>query len=290
MKKTVIIFAAMFLATCFKISFIEAAKTTDDTKLTQSVSRGEIIELKNKVNNLESSFYQRVMDDARISLDSAKQATSLVSVASYIFILITFLFGLFGLREWRSISKVRKKAERDIDLVRHFSLAEMYLRNGINSEASREYEEVLKIDSHNLIAHMQLGFLYTDTFKDRAIEHCKKAVELDRNNFTAYLNWGVNLDHTPASKRDVLVIYETAEKLGEAQRLDDLSLGKLKRFIGSCYENLEEWKTALSKYKEAKARLEKVRQTGIPDIIRNADYWLRDLDGIIKRVEDKITT
>ncbi|MCX5693690.1 MAG: hypothetical protein NT014_00925 [Candidatus Omnitrophica bacterium] len=314
MKKIIMICSIMLLTTGFRIlhlasaapevsppvpvatatSAVEATPPTAENKVeskqAQTVTSFDISELKNKVDNLESSLYQRVLDDARISLDSAKQATSLVSVASYIFILISFLLGLFGFREWRSVAKIRKKAERDINLVRHFSLAEMYLRNGISSEAIKEFEEVLKIDPNSLIAHTQLGFLYTDIFKDKAIEHCKKATELDKNNFVAYLNWGVNLDHTPAPKNEVLKIYEIAERVGEEQKLDDISLGKLKRFIAECYDALGKWHPALDKLKEAKARLDRAKATGIPDLVRDADRWLKDLDTKINRLEAIITS
>lgn len=309
MKKSILIFITLLLVSCFNTVSLKAVEKNVITEEAQNISaekgknndqlysairdfvafaktsKNEIQELKNKVASLESSLYQRVLDAAKISLDSAKQATSLVSVASYIFILISFLLGIFGFREWSSISNIRKKAERDINLVRHFSMAEMYIRNGVNSEASKEYEEVLKIDSNNLIAHTQLGFLYTDIFIDKAIEHCKKATELDKNNFIAYLNWGVNLDHTPASKRDVLKVYEIAERLGEEQKVDNISLGKLKMFIAHCYKALKEWGIALKKYAEAKENLENAKKLNIPDVAKVADYWLKDLDLNVKDVE-----
>lgn len=282
------IFLIMLLVSSLKISSLEAVERNFDIKQTQNASKEDIKELRERITTLDATLYQRVLDDAKISLESSKLAISLVSVASYVFILISFLLGYFGFKEMRSISEVRKKAEQDINLVRHSTLAEMYIRNGIRSEASREYEEVLRIDPNNLIAHMQLGFLYTDIYKEKAIEHCKKVTELDKDNFTAYLNWGVNLDHTTASKRDVLEIYKTAERLGEEQKIDDISLGKVKRFIGACHEYLQEWQPALSKYKEAKERLEKAKQAGLPDLINVANHWLKDLDSIIKKVESKI--
>ena len=193
--------------------------------------------------------------------------------------------GLFGFREWRSIFKVRKKTEKDLNLLRHLSAAEMYLRNGMNTAASKEFEEVIKIDPNNLHAHMSLGFLYTDIYKDKAIEHCKRAIELDRNVFAPYLNWGVNLDHTSAPKEDVAKVYEEAEKVGEAQRVDDVSMGKLKRFLAETYLAIGNKGVALNKFKESKIRLEEAKKTDIPDVIKAADHWLRDLDSKIKNLE-----
>jgi len=286
---------------CLKITSSESEENTHDAKEEQKIAKIEIIDersktniskedvaaLEKKINDFESTLYKRVLDDARISLDSSKLATSLVSVASCIFVFIAFIFGFVGFREWKSISKVREKAERDIDLVRHFSLAEMYVRNGVKSKAIEEFEEVIKNDPNNLLTHTQLGFLYTDTFKDKAIEHCKKATELDRNNFTAYLNWGVNLDHTAAPKENVLEIYKIAERLGETQRLDNVTLGKLKRFIASSYESLGSLKLALGKYREAKDKLEIAKKSGLPDVVRAANYWLKDLDSKIAELEKK---
>ncbi len=260
-------------------------KKTEEGIQSQQAIKEEISELKNKFTNLEHSLYERVLEDAKISLESAKQATSLVSVASYIFILISFLLGLFGFREWKNILKIRRKAEKDINLVRHISLAEVYLRNGINTEASKEFEEILKIDPNNLIAHLQLGFLYTDIYKDKAIEHCRKVTEIDKNNFMAYLNWGVNLDHTPAAKQDVLKIYEIAERVGVEQKVDNVSLGKVKRFMGDCYEALKENEQALNKYKEAKEKLLEAKKSNIPDVVKIADYWLNGLDEMISKLE-----
>ncbi|MBM3253654.1 MAG: tetratricopeptide repeat protein [Candidatus Omnitrophica bacterium] len=291
MKKILIYYSIFGLIFYLGILTTQAAeiKKAIDSSQEQQVTKEEILELKNKFNKLEHSLYERVLEDAKISLESAKQATSLVSVASYIFILISFLLGLLGLREWKNILKVRKKAENDINLVRHISLADMYFRNGMNTEASKEYEEVLKLDPNNLIAHLQLGFLYTDIYKERAIEHCKKVTELDKNNFVAYLNWGVNLDHTTAPKKEVLKIYEIAERIGVEQKIDNVSLGKVKRFMGGCYEALKENDLALNKYKEAKERLLEAKKSNIPDVVRAAEYWLKDLDEIINRLEQTKT-
>lgn len=198
---------------------------------------------------------------------------------------VSFLLGLFGFRERKNILRIRKKAEKDINLVRHISLAEVYLRNGINTEASKEFEEILKIDPNNLIAHLQLGFLYTDIYKDKAIEHCRKATEIDKNNFMAYLNWGVNLDHTSTPKKDVIKIYETAERVGVEQKVDNVSLGKVKRFMGDCYEALKENEQALNKYKEAKEKLLEAKKSNIPDVAKIADYWLNGLDEKINKLE-----
>lgn len=260
-------------------------KKTGEGIQNQQAIKEEISELKNKFTNLEHSLYERVLEDAKISLESAKQATSLVSVASYIFILISFLLGLFGFREWKNILKIRRKAEKDINLVRHISLAEVYLRNGINTEASKEFEEILKIDPNNLIAHLQLGFLYTDIYKDKAIEHCKKVTEIDKNNFMAYLNWGVNLDHMSAPKQDVLKVYEIAERVGMEQKVDNVSLGKVKRFMGDCYEALKENEKALNKYKEAKEKLLEAKKSNILEVVKIADYWLNGLDENISKLE-----
>lgn len=259
-------------------------KAEVDTQSQQSLKE-DILNLKERIVSLENSLYQRVLEDAKISLESAKQATSLVSVASYIFILISFLLGLLGFKEWKNILRIRKKAEKEINLARHINLAEVYLRNGINSEASKEFEEILKIDPNNLIAHLQLGFLYTDIYKDKAIEHSKKAAKLDKNNFVAYLNWGVNLDHTAASKKDVLKIYEIAERVGVEQKVDNVSLGKVKRFIAACYETLKENDQALNRYKESKEKLLEAKKLNIPDVNKIADYWLNGLDEKINELE-----
>jgi len=120
--------------------------------------------------------------------------------------------------------------------------------------------------------------------KEKAIEHCKKATEIDKNSFTAYLNWGVNLDRTSASKRDVLKVYETAEKVGIEQRVDNVSLGKVKRFMDGCHEALKENDQALNKYKEAKEKLLEAKKLNISDIVKIADFWLNGLDEKISKL------
>lgn len=286
MKKKLVFIILIILNLFIYIEYLSAAELKKSNIIQSQNYSNEIATLKNRINELDS-LYKNVIESAKISLDFSRFATSSMSIASFIFVVISFMLAFFGIKELKGISDIKKETTRDINLVRHFSLAEMFLKSGQNPAAAKELEEVLKIDPNNLVAHIQLGFLYTDIFKDKAIFHSKKAAEIDPYNFVAHLNWGVNLDHTPAPKKEVAGIYEIAERLGEEQRVDDVSLGKAKRFLAASYEAMGEKQKAIAKYEEAKKKLENAKKSGLSELAKNAEYWSRDLDDIIKRLKEE---
>ena len=210
---------------------------------------------------------------------SATFATNMISLASFLFMVVSVILAWFGISEWRGFRQIKEKVKKDSGLFAHIQLAEMYDRNGMTDKAISEYESAKLIQPDNIVAATRLGFLYDGVSYEKAVDNSKKAVELDARNFAAYLNLGVSLSNAPTDRtKEALDAYLKAEEISKISRVDIISMGKVKLFIGHCYKKLGENANALLKYKEAEGEFNDGKKINVLEVNRQADHWLDELN------------
>ncbi len=85
-----------------------------------------------------------------------------------------------------------EKSDKAVTVEEHFELAYRAAARGDLKEAVTEYQKVLKLDSKNAKAHLNLGIVYgrQEQWK-KEISQYKKAIDVDPNFAEAYFNLGV---------------------------------------------------------------------------------------------------
>lgn len=85
--------------------------------------------------------------------------------------------------------------------------------------AIAKYQEALKIDSKNLLAHAEIAFSYYRMEKyDKSIEHCKKAIKFhkkDKRLSSVYVTYGNSLDMVGKTKKSIKIYKEGIKKFSE---------------------------------------------------------------------------
>lgn len=153
------------------------------------------------------------------------------------------------------------------------------------------YEEALEKRPNDIGLHLQLGGIYGEKIgdkegKEKAIEHCMRVLEIDKNNLSAKFNLAVYTNHLKGAEHS-LPIYLEAGKLIRMQGFQNSELdGKWSLFIGHDYKFLERKPEAIDHYKKAIEILKKLADAG--DI--SSQFWLRDaqnnLENLLKDIKN----
>jgi len=234
---------------------------------------------KESFNSVEE-FYGKTMQNVNLALQGANRATSLVSLFAIIFTGLTFILGFWGVRELWAIKKLRADAEKNIKLAKHINLAYTYMQINLITQAKDEFLKVVEIDEENEVAHTQLGYIFMSLIRpdtQKSKYHSKRATEINRGNYVAYLNLGVVMNRMKEKQEDILTVYLEGEKVAIDKMADDITLGKLKLFAGHCYKNLGKNEKAKDKYNEAKIYFERQENNEILDISKVAKRWLKEM-------------
>lgn len=139
------------------------------------------------------------------------------------------------------------------------------------------FEDALKIKSDDINLHIQLSIIYGEKVRDRggkekAIEHCKDVLKIDKNNISGKFNLAIYTNHLKGSK-DSLPIYLEVESLIRMQGLLGSEIeGKLNLFIGHDYKNVGDKVEAEKRYDKAIAILKKLVDQGD----KSSAFWLTD--------------
>jgi len=85
-----------------------------------------------------------------------------------------------------------EKKDKDVTIEEHFQLAYSAAERGNLDEAAKEYQKVLKLDSKNAKAHLNLGIVYGRQKKlKKEISEYEKALRIDPHFAGAHFNLGV---------------------------------------------------------------------------------------------------
>jgi tetratricopeptide (TPR) repeat protein len=283
-----IIFAAIMYG--FKVYAFASMPSQDKEpqqiqQVQQQIQQGQqllqIQEVQQQLNNLKNNLNNETMQNVNLALQGANRATSLVSAFALIFTSFTVILGFFGFKELASIRKVRLDAENNLKLTMHFSAGTTYVNAGIVVEAIKEFLQVLEIDKNNIAANTQLGWLFASAQppdQSKSKFYSRRAIELNPNNYIAYLNLGVAMDHSGESKKDVLSTYLKGEEVALREGADDITLGKFILFAGHSYKHLGDKGNAKSKYDQARVLFQKHASNSVPQIADGAKRWLKELE------------
>lgn len=136
------------------------------------------------------------------------------------------------------------------------------------------FEDALKIKPDDINLHIQLSIIYGEKVgnKERAIEHCKDVLKIDKNNISAKFNLAIYTNHLKGSN-DSLPIYLEVEPLIRMQGLTGSEIeGKLNLFIGHDYKNTGDMVETERRYENAVAILKKLVDQGD----KSSAFWLAD--------------
>lgn len=247
----------------------------------QSDQSQQIQKLQEDFNILRDGMYDKTMQNINLAIQGANRATSLVSTFAMTFTGVTILLGFLGIKEMDSIRKVRVDAENNLKLTKHFSLASAYTQASLYPEAVKEFLKVLEIDKNNELAHAQLGFLFMSIQQPNNAQskfHSKQAIEINPNNYTAYLNLGVAMNRDGEKQEDILSVYLKGETIASVQMADEITIGKFRLFAGHCYKELGKKPEAKAKYDQARPLFQKYMASPIPQLSELAKRWLPELE------------
>ncbi len=139
------------------------------------------------------------------------------------------------------------------------------------------FEDALKIKSDDIGLHVQLSIIYGEkvgdrSSKEKAIEHCKDVLRIDKNNISAKFNLAIYTQHLKGSS-DSLPIYLEVESLIRMQGLLGSEIdGKLNLFIGHDYKNTGDKPETEKRYEKAIVILKKLVDQGD----KSSAFWLAD--------------
>ncbi len=128
----------------------------------------------------------------------------------------------------------------------HLQLALAYDENRMYDEAINEYQQVLDLDSNQVIAHTNLAALYIKKRRyERALRHYERAIELDSNNAAAYSGIGF-LYYRSNMYPQAIENYQKALALlpNDAETSYNLAL---------TYDGQKEWNAAIKYYRQTLA-------------------------------------
>ena len=120
---------------------------------------------------------------------------------------------------------------------------------------------------------------------DMAKQTIVRAIELNPNNFNAYLNLGVAMSQAGDKAEDIISTDSKGETAAINNMADDITIGKLKMFTGHNYLKLDKKNEAKAKYDEAKPYFEKNKTNSIKEVADFANRWLQELEDHYKRLE-----
>ena len=104
------------------------------------------------------------------------------TTARYLFILTAVLLLLSCAGGSKTEKKEKAQKEKAVTIEEHFQLAYDAAGRGNLDEAVKEYQKVLKLDSKNAKAHLNLGIVYGRQEKwGKEISEYEKALRIDPN-------------------------------------------------------------------------------------------------------------
>ena len=271
-----------------EISRLKDSFSAEQERLKQSQ------DLQSEMQKFKDNFYDKTMQNVNLALQGANRATGLVSFFAILFTLLTALLAFLGIKEASSFRNIRLDAERNLrltsqnlELASHFHLAYTYTQAFLYVDAIKEFSKVLEINNNNEVAHTQLGYLYSALLRPehpKSKFHSKRAIELNPQNYIAYLNLGVAMNSTGEKKEDVLSVYLKGGEIAIANLADDITIGKFKLFAGHCYKDLNKKPEAKIKYDEARPYFLKYKDSPIKELSDTAKRWLSELEDSYKIV------
>lgn len=210
-----------------------------------------------------------------VSLEATKFAETISNIESKI----------VYLRGRTKIGKVNKE-----------TLFHRFVAAGIQYERIKRYdlaidcfEDALEINSDDIGLYLELSVIYGEYLgdpksKNKAINYCRKALRVDKNNVLARFNLAIYVSHIRDAKYS-FPIYSKAENLMIIQGLTNTrDYGKLNIFIGHDIKKIKSKEEAKYRYKRAVSILKPLADAGD----KVSDFWLKDAEKNLKEVIDEI--
>lgn len=160
-----------------------------------------------------------------------------------------------------------------------------YIQGNYIEQAIECFEDALKIKPRDIELHIMLGYIYGEMIKDKqkAINHCEKALEIDPNSITAQFNLAVYTNHLKGYKSS-LPLYEKAEKLIQEQNLTESEIyGKLNLFLGYDLRDSRRKEEAEKCYNKSISILKKLAEKGD----QSSAFWLKDAEKNLKELVEQ---
>lgn len=147
------------------------------------------------------------------------------------------------------------------------------------------FEKALKQKQNDIGLHLVLSGIYGEGVggvegKKKAIAHCRKAIKIDKKNYSGWFNLAVYTNHLKGASES-LPIYQKAERLIISQGLQGSEIeGKLNLFIGHDYRDTGNKLETRNRYDKAISILQKLASAGN----MSAAFWLEDAKVNLKKL------
>lgn len=246
--------------------------------------RTELIELEQRLENQRQEYVNLLSSAVSISSSNVGNTITFLALIVAIITLIVVVFSVSGGFVVRELLRRQQKRydEKYDQKAREFTISleesrgNFYLGVYQYTQARDAFEKILLLNPENYFAHERLGFLYLgDALNQprKAVAHNRKAIELDPNKLSPYLNLLVGTIHAKRPFQDTEAAYKKLINMCDLLGAHEMIYGKAKLFFaGELKKNSPARKDeAKQLYKQAMEHFKKVEE---PEKTKDRNQWI----------------